>query len=534
LKSLRLRDKYPQEDEEDYMTDSNPETNGQKPKSPHILVVDDEPGLRDMLRFGLQKRGYQVTAVPSGEEAIIKVAAENYDAVICDIMMPGIGGVDTLRRIKEKSPETAVIMATGFATLEIAIESMKSGAFDFVTKPYGVPQLCSILEKAVQWRQMRARIDHLEELHRLKDEFLSTISHELLTPLTIILGYAGLMQQHRNYSPDEMVNGLVTIESKAKGLLRMVTNIIDYANASGTGQHLYLESCSLTKLGEEIVTSYRPLAEAKSITLSCQASEDFLLETDKAKVKQILVNLVDNAIKFTKAGHVAIRMEAADEGHVKIQVEDSGCGVDPGKMYVIFQDFRQADQSHVREYGGAGLGLAVAHRFVELLGGQINLTSSSEKGSTFTVILPGRKTRLADPALTAPQPNKLLIVDDDPAMTRIFASLFSREGYIVSTAAGGREALSQMKRQKPDALLLDLVMPDVDGFDVLASIAAISALKDVRIIIITSRELKPEERARLEQRAELIIQKGTKDLPEILNLINQSLKRHPPELRIAS
>src|SRR5262249_17593023 len=154
---------------------------------PHILVVDDEPGLCNMLRFGLPKRGFRVTTVSSGEEAIIKVEANHFDAVICDLMMPGIGGVDTLRRVKEKFPETPVIMATGFATLETAIEAMKSGAYDYVAKPYGIPQICSILEKALQWRQMRARIDNLEELHRLKDEFLSTVTHELITPITVIM-----------------------------------------------------------------------------------------------------------------------------------------------------------------------------------------------------------------------------------------------------------------------------------------------------------------------------------------------------------
>jgi signal transduction histidine kinase len=466
--------------------------------------------------------------VLSGEEAIIKATAENFDAAICDIMMPGIGGVDTLRRIKEKSPETAVIMATGYATLETAVESMKSGAFDYVTKPYGLPQICSILEKALQWRRMQARIDHLEEVHRLKNEFLSTISHELRTPITVILGYARLFRT-QNYVASEIEKGLSTIESKAMGLLQIVTNLIDYADASGSGQHLILQSCSPANVLKEIVSTYQPLAEAKSLALSYHVQPDLTLETDKAKLKQILINLLDNAIKFTKTGHVVIRAESADEEHVKIQVEDTGCGIDPSKMYVIFQDFNQANGSHYREHGGTGLGLAVTHRFIELLGGRISVTSVPEKGTTFTVILPGRKLQSTDAAEMSPQANMLLVADDDPAITRLFSHLLSREGFTVKTAENGHQALWHMTQQKPKVLLLDLMMPVVDGSDVLASITSNPEMRDVRIFIMTSKELTPEERARLLQRAELIIQKGSKDLPEILALIYQRLKHHPLE-----
>src|SRR5690349_4242710 len=110
-----------------------------------------------MLGFNLPKRGYRVSAVNSGEEALVQVMAHEFDVVICDIMMPGIGGIETLRQIRDKCPETPVIMATGFATIETAIETMKSGAFDYITKPYGLAQICTVLEKALEWRRMRAR-----------------------------------------------------------------------------------------------------------------------------------------------------------------------------------------------------------------------------------------------------------------------------------------------------------------------------------------------------------------------------------------
>jgi signal transduction histidine kinase len=498
-----------------------------------VLVIDDEPGLCDMLRFGLPKRGYQVECASNGQEGLIRMGQKQFDLVVCDIMMPGMNGVEVLGRIKELSPETQVVMATGYATLESAIESMKRGAFDYITKPYGLPQLCSILEKALEWRRLQARVDHLEELHRLKDEFMATVSHELRTPITVILGYSALLREP-GYSLEELKKSLNTIESKAKGLLQIINNIIDLANISAKREPLVLELCSVSDIAREAVEALRPVAEAKKLSLSLQAPEGLMLETDRTKVKQILIHLVDNGIKFTPAGHVAVRVEAADDQHVRILVEDSGIGIESAHIPMIFQEFRQIDQSNTRLYGGTGLGLAVSNRFLELLGGTIAVESQPGMGSTFTVLLPGRRpaarhaTVSSDtPVIHAQQgPRVLLVVDDDPGITRLFQNLLTREGYAVSTAGGGREALTRMSKQKPDVLLLDLAMPDLNGFDVLASMAADPALAKVRIFIMTAKDLTPGERAQLQARAELIIQKGSKDLPEILALLNQNLKRN--------
>jgi CheY-like chemotaxis protein len=228
-------------------------------------------------------------------------------------------------------------------------------------------------------------------------------------------------------------------------------------------------------------------------------------------------------------------MDAADERNVRIQVEDTGIGIESLYMPLLFQEFRQIDQSSTRQFNGTGLGLAVSHRFAALLGGSLTVESVPGKGSIFTALLPGRRTDAPNitpstnvPGLHTDQgPKVLLVVDDDPGITRLFQNLLTREGYAVSTAGGGRDALSQMNKQKPDVLLLDLMMPDIDGFDVLASVAANPDLAGVRVFIMTSKNLTLEERTLLQNRAELIIQKGSKDLPEILALLNQNLKRVP-------
>jgi len=499
-----------------------------------VLVIDDEPGLGDMLRYGLAKRGFRVECAATGEEGLTRLRREPFDLVVCDIRMPGLSGVEVLGRIKDIAPETPVIMATGFATVETAIESMKKGAFDYITKPYGLPQMCSILEKALEWRKLRARVDHLEEMHRLKDEFMATVSHELRTPITVIMGFASLLRD-TVHNEEEHQKGLRTIEAKAKGLLQIINNIIDLANVSAKREPVVIETFAIADVAREVCDALRPVAEAKKLELSLEVAPELTLETDRTKVRQILVHLVDNGIKFTAAGRIAVRLEPDEADSVRLIVTDTGMGIEAQHIPLIFQEFRQVDQSYTRRHGGTGLGLAVCKKFVELLGGAIAVESVPGKGSVFTVTLPGRrpKAKPAGPAQKTPAGHPragagsqvLLVVDDDPSIVRLFQNLLAREGYAARTAGGGQEALAKMGLQKPDVLLLDLMMPDLTGFEVLDRMSKDPSLQGIKVFIITARDLTEEERAQLRPRVELIIRKGSMDLPEILALINQQLRR---------
>jgi CheY-like chemotaxis protein/two-component sensor histidine kinase len=380
----------------------------------------------------------------------------------------------------------------------------------------------------------RPRVDHLEELHRLKDQFMATVSHELRTPITVIMGYSSLLRQPM-YKPEEQHKGLEIIESKAKGLLQIINNILDLANVSSKRDPLVMENCSANDIAKEVYDALKPVADAKKLDLLLQAQPDMQLETDRTKCKQVLVHLVDNAIKFTEKGRVSVLIEPSDDHHMRFRVQDTGIGIEEHNIPLIFQEFRQVDQSNTRTYGGTGLGLAVCNRFVDLLGGSIEVESHKGQGTIFTVILPGRKRASNTPAPTeeikgphihaSAGPKLLLVADDDPSITRLFQNLLAREGYAVSTAGGGKEALAKMANQKPDAILLDLMMPDLNGFQVLEEMKKDPALKNVRVFINTSKDLTQDERDRLLPRADLIIQKGSKDLPEILALLNQHMRR---------
>ena len=355
-----------------------------------ILIVDDELGLRDMLAFGLSDRGYHVVPAASGEEALEKANHENFELVVCDLMMPGIGGVEVLKAIKAIQPDTEIIMATGYATLETAIESMKQGAFDYIAKPYGLDQLCMILEKALERQRLKAQVGKLQELNRLKSEFLANMSHELRTPMNAIIGYTSLIldKTYGEITPKQE-NGLKRIETNSRNLLQLINNILDLSKLNAGRMQLFKETCYLKEITDEVLQTMECLAGERHLTLSADVPDTLTLETDKTKFKQVLINLIGNAIKFTHEGGISIKAETLRApARLRLYVKDTGIGIKPEDIPLLFEEFKQLDASSTREYGGTGLGLAISKKMVELMGGSISVSSANGLGSTFTVTVP--------------------------------------------------------------------------------------------------------------------------------------------------
>lgn len=207
-------------------------------KKPIVLVIDDEQGIRDMLSYALGKEGYKVLTAQNGEEGIEKVKKEDIDIVISDIKMPGLDGVAVLGKIKEIKPQIEVIIATGYASIETAIESLRKGAYDYINKPFNITELSVLLEKAYETKQMKSQLVSLKELDRLKDEFISTVSHELKTPLMAISGAIELLLDKENVAEEEKLQFkydentkklLEIIERQAKKMRILVNNLLDFA-----------------------------------------------------------------------------------------------------------------------------------------------------------------------------------------------------------------------------------------------------------------------------------------------------------------
>ena len=370
----------------------------------------------------------------------------------------------------------------------------------------------------------RARLA-AEAANRAKSEFLANMSHEIRTPMNGILGFAKLLLQED--LTDEQRSFVETICRSGADLLELINNILDLSKIEADRIQPCVETVDVAEIARGACDLLLPRAREKGLGLSVEAGSQTprAAATDPARLRQILINLLGNAIKFTETGHVCVSIRSADpqdDGaeRLEIAVADTGVGIPADKLEAIFDPFVQADGSITRRYGGTGLGLAISRRLVELLGGRIWVESEVGRGSTFHFTL---KTRLAevapasDPQLPiadcrlpisdkpprragavvslsqseignrkSEMPDSgpgVLIVEDDPATARLIATHLRKAGYPCMVAADGAAALASARAQRPFAAVLDLLLPVMDGFEVLKRLKADPTLADVPVIV---------------------------------------------------
>ena len=375
-------------------------------------------------------------------------------------------------------------------------------------------------ELAMQKRQ-------LDEANRLKSAFLSNMSHELRTPLNSVIALSGVLSRRlANAIPAEEYGYLAIIERNGKSLLALINDILDLSRIESGHAPLSVSRFSLRALAAEIVAVLEPQAREKGIALVSRLGDDLpLLTSDSDKCRHILQNLAGNAVKFTETGFVELsaRRESDD---LLVTVRDTGIGIAAHQLPHIFDQFRQADESTSRKYGGTGLGLAIAKEYARLIGGSITVESTPGKGSAFTLRIPlaldvpesapaeEPEQQAATPAagtgpLPAGQGQTLLLVEDNDAAIIQLTDLLHRQGYHVRTARNGREALAQISSGPPDAMILDLMMPEVDGFQVLKAIRNVESTASLPVLILTAKIVSPEELSFLKgNHIHQLIQKG--------------------------
>jgi PAS domain S-box-containing protein len=352
-------------------------------------------------------------------------------------------------------------------------------------------------------RERAARSD-ADAANRLKDDFLATLSHELRTPLNAILGYTRMLR--RGVLEDaRRGHALEVIERNASMLSQMVEDVLDVSRTVAGKIRLTVQAVDPARTVEEAIATVKPAADARGVTLqSVLDGGAGPIAADPDRLQQIVWNLLSNAVKFTpRGGRVQVRLARADS-HVEIAVSDTGIGVPPEFLPHVFERFRQGDSRYSREYGGLGLGLAIARELVELHGGTIQAASDGVgKGATFIVKLPvmivhardlqrgaaplaGRALpRAEDPRLDG---IRVLVVDDDRDATGLMREVLAAAGATVIVAHSGSEALSILSREKADVLLSDIGMPEMDGFAFIERVRASAdpAVRDVPAAALTA------------------------------------------------
>jgi PAS domain S-box-containing protein len=349
--------------------------------------------------------------------------------------------------------------------------------------------------------QLRAKNELLEgqnrevqQANRLKSEFLANMSHELRTPLNAIIGFAQLMHdgkvgavsaQHQEYLGDILGSG--------RHLLQLINDVLDLSKVEAGKMEFSPESVNLNKLISEVCQVLQALSASKRLTIEVEASAVEQLVIDPAKLKQVLYNYLSNAIKFTpEDGRIAVRALVEGEDRFRLEVEDTGIGIAAEEIGKLFVEFQQLESGTTKKHQGTGLGLALTKKIVEAQGGSVGVQSIPGRGSVFSAVLP-RISQLKEesrvqyrlPEWPIENEPRVLVIEDDESDRQWLAKILGEAGYMVHSAATGAEGIAKAQASVYKAILLDLILPDMGGWEVLHSIRAGGASQQAPVIVAT-------------------------------------------------
>ncbi len=373
-----------------------------------IIVVEDEMGARATLCGILEDAGYSVIGLENGASALEAIRRNSFEAIITDIRLPDADGMEILELAKETNPDATVIMITGYASVETAVDAVNQGAYAYFVKPVNPDEIKTSIANALKQQRLsqenKRLVESLQRSNKLlyeaneelrkatqaKSEFLAHMSHELRTPLNVIIGFSELMlDKVPGEVNEEQKQCLNDILSSGRHLLNLINDILDLSKIEAGKMELKVGNFSLPNVIESLRGIMVSIIAPRQQSLEVYVEEALpLVNGDKSKVRQVLLNLLSNATKFTPDGG-KLRIEAVKEnGWCRVSVIDNGIGIKKEDQERIFEPFCRLDNPLVREREGTGLGLALVKEIVEKYGGRIWVESEYGKGSRFTFTLP--------------------------------------------------------------------------------------------------------------------------------------------------
>jgi len=372
-------------------------------EKPNILVVDDEVGMREGCRRALTSQGFRVVTAEHGAEGLHKLRQGPFALVLLDAMMPGMSGLELLGAIHEYNPDIICIMITGYATVDLAAQAMKQGAFDFLPKPFTLDELLAVVNRGLEESQRRAvdrdrrqREEEAYQLERARAEsskldaiesrFMLVIAHELRNPAGVIKNYLQFMRSGFA-DASEIDECLEKLELRADQLLAMLDDILELAYLKQKAGPPKLTPVSAAEGLEEVAGQLRPAAEAKGLQLVVQFRARPTVAANRNHLHSLWTKLIDNAIRYTSNGGVTATLDE-QEGWLVTTIADTGIGISDEDLRCVFQEFYRAESAKAIGEPGTGLGLPIVDQIVRLYNGTIQVDSVLGKGTTFTVRLP--------------------------------------------------------------------------------------------------------------------------------------------------
>lgn len=489
-----------------------------------ILVVDDVMQNLQVIGNLLEDRGYDTTFAISGKQALERIKTSNPDLILLDLMMPEMSGLEVCKILKADAQwrDTPIIFLTANHNPKSILEAFEAGAVDYITKPFQPEEVLArinnqltqiALRRQLQFQnqQLQTEIAHrhqteqalaqakqaAERANQAKSTFLANMSHELRSPLNAILGFTQLLKRDTNLTLVQQENVNVIYRS-GRHLLDLINDILDLSKIEAGRVQLNWTAVDLLELLEEIQEMLSLRATDKGLNLHFEVDNNVphCFISDRLRLRQILINLIGNAIKFTEQGSIIVTVSLVENpekapdasSRLRFAVGDTGVGIAPHELSLLFQPFSQTT-SGVCAAEGTGLGLAISRKYIHLLGGEIEVTSQINQGSTFEFELP---VEVLPPSNQAPKPEsafmasvgsiqglaphqpqyRILVADDRPLNRQLLEQLLSPLGFQVETAQNGAEAIAKWQTFQPHLIWMDLKMPGIDGYEASRQIRA--------------------------------------------------------------
>ncbi|GAK49047.1 response regulator receiver domain protein [Candidatus Moduliflexus flocculans] len=503
-----------------------------------VLIIDDNTVNLGLIAHALEEAGFEIMTAQTGEDGIYKARLGKPDLILLDVMMPQLDGFETCRRLKAEfeTQEIPVIFMTALSGIEDKVKGFAVGGVDYITKPIQEPELLARVQTHLQIQAQRRQLQQqalelrqakelaeaaqraAESANQAKSIFLANMNHELRTPLNAILGFTELVAHSPSLQP-ENVERLEIVRRSGEHLLTLINQVLDFSKIEAGRIALQEIDFDLPQLLGEVESLFLLNASKKQIRFQVEIAQDVpqYIRTDVVKLRQVLINLLSNAFKFTAAGKITIRVtrkiapprvnHQASPPHemLRFEVEDTGAGIREEELTSLFRAFSQTETGRIAQEG-TGLGLAISQKFVQLMGGNIAVSSRVGEGSSFSFELSvGRPTPPSEQRLRVinrqwpiavvhdQPPQCLFIVDVLPEQRLLLRDLLQPFGFKLIEAGSSEEVLAQMPQHQPEMIFLDANTPGMSAEHLAQTIHALPHGAAAKIILLSTNHVDDDQ-----------------------------------------